>query len=472
MDLIKKNWQTIIFLGLWCGITLFQLFNHTPWYDEAHAWNIAQSLNFLEILDFMHIEGHTFLWYLCLMPFAKFNIGYPYSMLVINWIFCFVAILVLWFKAPFQNWLKVLIIFSFPFLQYYPIVARCYAIGIMFLFLVASFEQEKIKRPNLYSFLLVMLANTSVVAMFAATILGAQFVFELIKNRVKNVVPYLILAIGSGLILYQLGVHVNWFKQSAMKYFQVIQNSKTTETLLNTLSEVYKSNFILMSFLVIALILGVFYYKNKIFPVFLIFTTTCMLAMYCFIYRGFFWHDLFFYIFLIVSVWIMFNKYENLKWKAIPIALLAIISCVLILWKPSNEKYKAVYFDDSKYVAKFILNNKNLRSAKLVAAGYKANTIGPYLVKSNIDVRILCSGFSFNSFPKNWYFCGMTTPLYPYLDKFYREDNNTYFILYKSLIPDLSSIRVYSFSDKEKYYDLTLYADLGKTLIYQFKNEK
>ena len=472
MDFIKKNWQSIIFLGLWCGITLFQLFNHTPWYDEAHAWNIAQSLNFLEILDFMHIEGHTFLWYLCIMPFAKLNIAYPYSMLIVNWIFCFIAILILWFKAPFQSWLKVLIIFSFPFLQYYPIVARCYAIGIMFLFLVASFEQEKLKRPNLYALLLVMLANTSVVAMFAATILGAQFVFELIKNKVKKVVPYMILLIGSGLILYQLGVHVSWMKLATLRYYHAYQNSKVLPLLLSAIEGTYKTSFILITFLAIVLFLTVFYLKNKIFPVFLIFTTMCMLAMYCFIYRGFFWHDLFFYIFLIVSVWIVFNKYENLKWKVIPIALLAIISCVLILWKPSNEKYNAVYFDDSKYVAKFILNNKNLRSAKLVASGYKANTIGPYLRKAYIDVKILCSGFSFNSYPKNWYFCGITNPLYSYLDNFYREDSNTYFILYKSLIPDLSSIRVHSFPDNEKYYDLTIYADLGNTLIYQFKNEK
>ena len=270
MDLIKKNWQTIIFLGLWCGITFFNLFNHTPWYDEAHAWNIAQGLNFIEILDFMHIEGHTFLWYLCLMPFAKLNIGYPYSMLLINWLFCFTAILILWFKAPFPNWLKFLIAFSFPFLQYYPIVARCYSIGIMFLFLVAMYEKVKLKRPNLYAFLLVMLANTSVVALFGATILGALFLFELIKNKIKNSSPYLILFIGSVLILYQQG---NNLKYADVSGFDVPANALSM--ILEGLKVLYKTNFILVLIIVFIIILSVFYLKNKVFPTLLVFTTLC-----------------------------------------------------------------------------------------------------------------------------------------------------------------------------------------------------
>ena len=404
MDLIKKNWQTIIFLGLWCGITFFNLFNHTPWYDEAHAWNIAQGLNFIEILDFMHIEGHTFLWYLCLMPFAKLNIGYPYSMLLINWLFCFAAILILWFKAPFPNWLKFLIAFSFPFLQYYPIVARCYSIGIMFLFLVAMYEKVKLKRPNLYAFLLVMLANTSVVALFGATILGALFLFELIKNKIKNSSPYLILIIGSGLIL--------------------------------------------------------FYLKNKVFPTLLVFTTLCMVLMFIFIYKGFFWHKFFIYFYFITSLWILFNKFNNLKLKFIPITLLTIVSIMFIFWRPSSFMYNKVYLNNSGAIANFILKHSSLKTANLVAAGYYANTVGPYLRKENVDIKILCSGFSYNSYPQNWYFCGMTTPLYIYLDKFYKET-----------LPNLSSIRIYS-QDKKNYYDLVVYANLGDVLIYKFRNAK
>ncbi len=131
MELFKKqNWVMIISLLLWVTVTLIRVFNHSPWYDEAHAWTIAQELNLIEIIRLMRIEGHTFIWYLLLMPFAKTNFMYPYSMLLLNWLFCFIAILILWLKSPFNNWIKFLISFSFPFLALYPVVARCYAIGI------------------------------------------------------------------------------------------------------------------------------------------------------------------------------------------------------------------------------------------------------------------------------------------------------------------------------------------------------
>ena len=74
MDILKKiNWGMIISLILWCVVTLIRVVNHSPWHDETIAWLISQELNFIEIIKIMKIEGHTFLWYLVLMPFAKAN---------------------------------------------------------------------------------------------------------------------------------------------------------------------------------------------------------------------------------------------------------------------------------------------------------------------------------------------------------------------------------------------------------------
>lgn len=135
--------------------------------------------------------------------------------------------------------------------------------------------------------------------------------------------------------------------------------------------------------------------------------------------------------------------------------------------------YNKVYLNNSGAIAKFILKHSSLKTANLVAAGYYANTVGPYLRKENVDIKILCSGFSYNSYPKNWYFCGMATPLYIYLDKSYNENtySNTYFLLYKETLPNLSSIKIYS-QDKKNYYDLVVYANLGDVLIYKFRNTK
>lgn len=472
MSILKKYGLNLSIIGLWCGITLFLLFNHSPWYDEAHAWNIAQSLNLIDVLRFMNNEGHTFLWYLFIMPFAKLNIGYPYSMLLINWFFAFVAILVLWFKSPFQTWLKLLITFTFPLLQYYPVVARCYAIGIMFLFLVASFEQEKIKRPNLYAFLLVALANTSVVALFPATILGAQFVYELIKNKIKNIVPYVILLTGCWLILFQLCIPFLMSKSAinANVHFFI---SEQFLSFFAYCKEIFFNNnvFSLVVVCILIAFLIIFYLRNRIFPTMLVFSTACFVIMFCFIYRGFFWHKFFIYMYFIVSIWIIFNKHKNLKLKFVPIAVLSIISVIFIFWQPSDYMYNKVYNNNSEYIANRILKDENLKSAQLVGVGYLPDTIGAFLTKGNIDIKILCSGLSYKQYHKHWFFCREVFPEYKYLDAYYKRNNNTYIVLYEDILKLNNSVYIYS-PDKKDCYKLILYMSLLDSSIYKIEKQK
>ena len=97
-------------LLLYVIITFVRVINHQTWYDEARAWLIAENLNLFEIFDLMKIEGHTFVWFVLLMPFAKTHFAYPYSMQIMNWIFCVSAVFVMWKYSPFNNWVKALII--------------------------------------------------------------------------------------------------------------------------------------------------------------------------------------------------------------------------------------------------------------------------------------------------------------------------------------------------------------------------
>ena len=122
----KGFWFCITF---WIIFTLARVFTHQPWSDEANAWELARNFEFGSILESIKYQGHFFVWYFILLPFAKFDFAYPYSMLLINWAFCFAALVVLWRFAPFNSWIKGLMTFSFPFFTYYPVVARCYSIG-------------------------------------------------------------------------------------------------------------------------------------------------------------------------------------------------------------------------------------------------------------------------------------------------------------------------------------------------------
>ena len=123
-------------------ITLLIIFNRVPFWDETHAYEIAR-LKLSEIFYLTRIEGHTAFWYLILKPFSNLKL-YPYSMLIINWLFCLTSIFILWKKAPFSPIIKTLITFSTPFLLYFATVARCYSIGILFLFLIPESSTTKV----------------------------------------------------------------------------------------------------------------------------------------------------------------------------------------------------------------------------------------------------------------------------------------------------------------------------------------
>ena len=146
---MKVNKIALICLFLYAVVTLIRLFNHTPFFDEAHVWTIVEQLSFIDMFNYMKNEGHFFVWPALLYPFVKSHIvPYPYPMQIMNWLFCFLAMILLWWKAPFNNWIKALITFSFPFLGCYSIVARCYSIGILLIFALAAMFYNKNKYPK------------------------------------------------------------------------------------------------------------------------------------------------------------------------------------------------------------------------------------------------------------------------------------------------------------------------------------
>ena len=366
----------IISIILWSAITLIRVVNHSPWYDEAHAWTIARDLNLIEVIKYMKIEGHTFIWYLLLMPFAKTNFMYPYSMLLLNWLFCFIAVLILWLKAPFNNWIKFLISFSFPFLSLYPVVARCYAIGIMFLFGITAMENKKLEHPNWYALLLILCANTSIIAAVGSAVFGLTFIYEMLKNKKKILVPFLLMFIGLFIFLFQL-------------IFCLVDNAvvSTVEKTMTFKNIIFSKESLTYT---LALLLTLFYYaKNKMLPNFLLGTNILLVVIFS-IYNGRIWHWFFFYIYFVISNWLFNEKYKKSK---IYLYTLSILSVMLIFWSPSKADIVNVWNCDTGVVAQKILKDENLNNSILLVVEPSISVIQNYLhLNSSITVFNYCSG--------------------------------------------------------------------------------
>ena len=302
-----------IFLAVFIISTFILLFLREPFFDEAHAWMVSKSFGFFELLKAEKYEGHLFIWHTILMPFAKNNLFYPYSMYIINWIFCIIALIIFWNKAPFNLVEKTLITFSYPFFWYFSIVARCYSIGILFLFLILSFWRERLKRPYLISTLLILLANTSAMALIGAFVLGLIFLFDLIKEKDNKKIFYslLILSAGAIVVFFQLSEGKPLDKTLDIKGFIIniyyfLQLHITEKEIFSILT---KAKFLICALL--ALFLPLCFFQNKKTLFFFFGTYSLLFGLFGFIYFGHWWHYLFFFVYLIASIW--FFRIENKK---------------------------------------------------------------------------------------------------------------------------------------------------------------
>lgn len=458
----KINWGMVISLCLWCVITLIRVINHSPWYDEAHAWTIAQQLNLFEIIKFMRLEGHTFIWYLLLMPFAKTNFMYPYSMLLLNWLFCFIAILILWLKSPFNNWIKFLISFSFPFLAMYPVVARCYSIGIMFLFMLAAMESKKLEHPNWYALLLVLCANTSIMAGLGAFALGIKFLYDMIKEKKFLISPVVISVLGAVIVLVQL-----FNSQNSVIFQKTIGLQMFNAMFVNGLGFLNLICFCIFSLLLIA-----FYLRNRIFPVVLLITFVglCLIFNH---YIGGYWHHFFFYIYFIISCWLIFDKtYEgSIKFKQIPIFVLIAVSLIYVFFKPDKGMYEVVWKNNYTNISKNILNDSNLKNARIIIYRTYDNAMLPYLYDKNILLINYCTGNLANYNNRAYFlsdYCAIDT------------DGNQLIVFKEKVIDKWFNDNLYMFTTKKlqaefmsfdsKKYKYSVYKDFGN--IYLWKVDK
>ena len=306
-------YSPIAFILLTLIIAIFRI----PFYDETHAFIISQ-LSFAEIFQLSRIEGHPILWYLILKPFNNLNL-YPYSMEIINWIFASLMILLFWKKAPFNNYIKFLLTFSYPFFQYFGIVSRPYTLGVLVIFLLCSFHKDSTKKPILYSILLVLCANISVVSAFIAFGFGILFLCEIIKNKISKkelIITSAVFAFGLFLLSLQFlfletpkmqsaNAHITFLKHLSYFIFAPFADLEYKNLNQIALQLISSISFFYFSFL---------FYKKAKKSLYLFFLSVIpMILLFVFIYIGDFWHYYLIFIVFICALWINWDEFKNNK---------------------------------------------------------------------------------------------------------------------------------------------------------------
>lgn len=387
-EVIKNNKFAIISLIFYCVITLYRLFTHTPWFDEAHAYTIAEQLSFFEMVNYVKNEGHFFLWQMILFPFAKLHL-YPYPMLIINWIFCTLAIILMWWKAPFNNVIKLLITFSAPIIWCYALIARCYSIGIFLLFLLTILFDKKLKYPKTYALLLIISANTSIVCLIGTTALGLLFLYDLIKYKPlsskNNIFVALILSFGTVLILYQL-LNIGYWESTVGQRtlhlsVKIFRNAFVYDRLLPNLMLIGAFSFVILRY----------FLQNKRVLFFFSFSCFFLLLLATGVYPCHYWHTYFFYIFLIVAFWLLANEGNLNIYRKNAYICFGIISALLVIHTPQMPNYSFIYNSYTKDLIKFIENDDNLRNAKIIQNDGLIYEMSPYSYGKSYKIKNYCN---------------------------------------------------------------------------------
>lgn len=175
---VQKRRYEILLLLIFLWVNILVGSKHEMWRDEAQAWLVVRDLDMGGIFRQLQYEGHPWLWYLILLPFAKLGAPYP----IILWISMGMMAVAAWIflmRAPLALWAKAACIFSAAFVYYLPVISRSYALIPPMLMLVADWYDRRHSRPIAYAILLGLLSQIHVLL---CGLVGALMLFWTVEH--------------------------------------------------------------------------------------------------------------------------------------------------------------------------------------------------------------------------------------------------------------------------------------------------
>ena len=181
----KGNYFLVCIFVLYLVFNAVLLWRHEMWRDEINVWLMGRDLSIAELFREIKYQGHPCLWYLLIMPFAK--IGLPCRIMgVISFGIMSMGAWLYLFKAPINNFVKSITLFSPIFTYYYTEIARGYCLVAFIILLLAYFYRIRDQRPLFYGLLLGLLVQADTIALPVAGMISAMWLMENLWQSVKE----------------------------------------------------------------------------------------------------------------------------------------------------------------------------------------------------------------------------------------------------------------------------------------------
>lgn len=154
---------------------------HEPWRDETQSWLMARDMTIGQLFHNAAHDGHPIGWHLFIKPLTLLELPF-FSLRLLNMLLVLgAAALVIW-KSPFRLWQAFFLVSSPPFV-FCAVYARCYSLLLVAVLLQACLYPQRMIRPYRYALTLGLLANTMVLSLPYAALMGAWWLWEALRTR-------------------------------------------------------------------------------------------------------------------------------------------------------------------------------------------------------------------------------------------------------------------------------------------------
>ena len=152
----------VLFFVILIVFNFILMFRHEAWRDEAQAWLMAKELGPFALLNELSYEGHPFLWFYLLMPFAK--AGLPYITLnIVSCAIMTVVMILIAARAPFDRISRMLLAASPLCIYAFSAISRSYCLVALLMVLLAMADRDRYKHPFWFCILIALLVQTHIV---------------------------------------------------------------------------------------------------------------------------------------------------------------------------------------------------------------------------------------------------------------------------------------------------------------------
>lgn len=382
---IKKFFIPAVII-LFLFVSFPKMINYPPYGDASMNYLNSYLMNFSNFIEIMNNHGHPIVWYLVMMPFAKTGIFYPYSILILNYACIFAAILIMLFKAPFNGIIKIAFIFSPIVLTYFAIVPRCYSIGILGLFILASMFKNQLKKPVLYSVIMGLTANTSAIAAIGVSGFLLLFIYNFFKNFgyiAKNCIGRWISA------FFIIAVSIIML---VMPHLSTGRSALADDLFIDQVKDFFYNPVFSILYIIVCLI--ILFNKNSDYDTknepefwqskfFFIYTITVMWLFMYIAWRCQPYHRYFFYIYIVIAIWLQndFKACNNLKSIIFTIIFVLMTAFMQPFYSGDEEFLQGL----SGLKIDMLKNKTKYENSVVIFTDYSAaDAMAPYLLHRNV----------------------------------------------------------------------------------------